>query len=384
MSHNNSIGIVKSKQFVFGLSEDDALPLDCGKKLQPVTIEYETYGKLNEEKNNAILIIHALTGNAHIAGYHSEEDKKPGWWNDMVGPGKGFDTNKYFIVCSNTIGGCSGSTGPRSINPETKKKYNLSFPVITIADMVRAQHRLMLHLNINKWLAIAGGSMGGMQTLQWAIDYPDCADNIIAIATTNSLSPQAIAFDWVGREAIMSDPNWDKGNYEDNIPEKGLATARMLAHITYLSDKSMDLKFGRRLGQLDDYNYDFSKNFQVESYLEYQGIRFVERFDANCYLYITRAMDYFDLAAKDNGSLEITLSKVKANFLVISFSSDWLFPPNESKRIVNALRHNNIDVTYCNINSNYGHDAFLLETETLTSLISDFLNSRYKDSKHAY
>jgi homoserine O-acetyltransferase/O-succinyltransferase len=378
---NNSIGIVVPQKFVLGNEGEDALMLDCGKKLRPVTIEYETYGKLNKHKTNAILIIHALTGNAHVAGYHSENDKKPGWWNDMVGPGKAFDTDKYFIVCSNSIGGCSGSTGPRSINPETQERYNLTFPVITIADMVRAQYRLMQHLNINKWLAIAGGSMGGMQALQWTIDYPDCAASIIAIATTASLSPQAIAFDWVGREAIMSDPNWDNGNYEDKIPEKGLATARMLAHITYLSDKSMDMKFGRRLGKLSNYNYDFSKNFQVESYLEYQGQCFVERFDANCYLYITRAMDYFDLTAKNNGNLETTLSVAKASFLVISFSSDWLFSPKDSKKIVSGLRYNNTDVAYCNIQSSYGHDAFLLETETLTSLISDFLKCRYKSVK---
>ena len=218
MTQENSIGIVTPQKFVFGNEPEDALLLDCGKKLQPVTIEYETYGKLNKNRNNAVLIIHALTGNAHVAGYLSENDDKPGWWDEMVGPGKAFDTDKYFIVCSNSIGGCSGSTGPRSINPDTKKPYNMTFPVITIADMVRAQHRLMQHLNINKWLSIAGGSMGGMQTLQWAIDYPDCAESIIAIATTTSLSPQAIAFDWVGREAIMSDPNWDNGNYKDKIP----------------------------------------------------------------------------------------------------------------------------------------------------------------------
>ena len=382
MTKDDSIGTVTPKKFVFGGKGEEALLLDCGKELCPVTIEYETYGTLNKNKNNAVLIIHALTGNAHVAGYHSKDDKKPGWWDEMVGPGKAFDTDKYFIVCSNSIGGCSGSTGPRSINAETKNPYNLTFPVITIADMVRAQHRLMQHLSISKWLAIAGGSMGGMQVLQWSIDYPDCAESIIAIATTTSLSPQGIAFDWVGREAIMSDPNWDNGNYEDNTPEKGLATARMLAHITYLSDKSMNMKFGRRLGKQDNYNYDFTKNFQVESYLEHQGQRFVERFDANCYLYITRAMDYFDLAAKDNGNLDSTLSVAKASFLVISFSSDWLFSPEESKKIVRGLRQNNTDVVYCNIQSSYGHDAFLLETETLTSLISDFLKCRYKESSN--
>jgi homoserine O-acetyltransferase/O-succinyltransferase len=396
MIKNDSIGIIAPQKYVFGIEEEDALILDCGEKLWPVTVEYETYGVLNSSKSNAILIIHAFTGDAHVAGYHSENDKKPGWWNEMVGPGKAFDTNKYFIVCSNNIGGCSGSTGPRSINPATQKRYNLTFPIITIADMVRAQHRLMEHLKINKWLAIAGGSMGGMQTLQWAVDYPDCSESIIAIATTSCLSPQAIAFDWVGREAIMSDPNWDNGNYENDIPEKGLAIARMLAHITYLSDKSMDMKFGRRLKEqipkgigiskdsmtshpLDhnkihysrhsqqkhfcnstgpglnndqignNHTNSFTKNFQVESYLEYQGQRFVERFDANCYLYITRAMDYFDLAAKNNGNIELSLSVAKASFLIVSFSSDWLFSPEDSQKIVRGLRHNNTDVVYCNI-----------------------------------
>jgi homoserine O-acetyltransferase len=373
----SSIGIVKYHDFTFGQIKDDALLLDCGKTLSPVTIRYETYGTLNKNKNNAILIIHALSGNAHVAGYHSETDKKPGWWDDMVGPGKPFDTDKYFIVCSNCIGGCSGSTGPRSINPETCKKYNLSFPIITMADMVRAQYHLMEHLQIPKWLNIVGGSMGGMQALQWAIDYPDKVESIIAIATTCSLSPQAIAFDWVGREAIMKDPNWNNGEYEEKIPEKGLAIARMLAHITYLSDESMNNKFGRKLKELCDYSYDFSRNFEVESYLDYQGQRFVERFDANCYLYITRAMDYFDLAAKQKGDLVKCFSVTKASFLVVSFSSDWLFPPQKSKEIVKALRANNSDVVYCNIDSNYGHDAFLLESKALGSLICDYLKSVY-------
>ncbi|HJO92219.1 MAG TPA: homoserine O-acetyltransferase [Victivallales bacterium] len=374
---NNSIGIVKEHDFTFGSSDEDSLKLDCGKCLYPINIRYETYGELNNKKNNAILIIHALTGNAHVAGFHNKNDRKPGWWDQMVGPGKAFDTDKYFIVCSNSLGGCSGTTGPRSINPKTKKRYNMAFPTITIADMVRGQYRLMMHLEIPKWLSIVGGSMGGMEALQWAIDYPDHSESIMPIATTPYLSPQAIAFDWVGREAIKSDPNWQNGEYENNIPEKGLATARMLAHITYLSDKSMDAKFGRKLRDKAIFENSFSRNFEVESYLDYQGHSFVERFDANCYLYITRAMDYFDLAAKHNGDLSESIKKIKSDFLVMSFSSDWLFPPESSKKIVKALRANNIDVVYCNIESNYGHDAFLLEVETMSSLISDFLTTRF-------
>ncbi|MEI6054474.1 MAG: homoserine O-acetyltransferase [Lentisphaerota bacterium] len=375
-----SVGIVKYHDFTFGMDGSDALALDCGKMLSPVTIRYETYGKLNKNRTNAILIIHALTGNAHAAGYYEESDKKPGWWDEMVGPGKAFDTDKYHIVCSNCIGGCSGSTGPRSINPKTQKPYNLDFPFITIADMVRAQHRLMDYLGIPKWLNVVGGSMGGMQALQWALDYPDRVESVSAIATCARLSSQSIAFNWVGRDAIMKDPVWSKsnGNYENEVPENGLAIARMLAHITYLSDESMSNKFGRKLREADNYGYDFSKNFEVENYLEYQGQRFVERFDANCYLYITRAMDYFDLAEKSKGDLTECFSKVMSRFLVVSFSSDWLFSPSNSKDIVKALRANNKDVVYCNIDSNYGHDAFLLEVDTVGRLISDYLSSVFE------
>lgn len=379
---NNSVGIVKPQDFNFGKTEEDALCLDCGKKLKNVNIRYETYGKLDEKSSNAILILHALSGDAHVAGFHDENDRKPGWWDEMVGPGKSFDTDKYFIVCSNVIGGCSGSTGPRSINPETGKRYNMDFPVITINDMVKAQHRLMLHLGIKKWLAVAGGSMGGMQAVEWAITYPDAIDSVIAIATTSRLSPQSIAFDWVGREAIMSDPKWLKGDYEEAVPEDGLATARMLAHITYLSDESMHQKFGRNLQESDKYSFNFRRDFAVESYLEYQGQRFVERFDANSYLYITRAMDYFDVSANAGGDLAKALSSVKSQFLVVSFSSDWLFPPKQSKEIVRALLSNTNSVTYCDIESVYGHDAFLLEADTLGKLISDFIKNRYSEVRN--
>lgn len=377
--NKNSVGIVLSKDFAFGSNSNDFLELDCGQKLYDVNIRYETYGELDSKKSNAILLLHALSGDAHVAGYHSENDKKPGWWDEMVGPGKAFDTNKYFVVCSNVLGGCSGSTGPRSINKKTNKRYNMSFPVITIADMVRAQERLMRHLEIEKWLSVGGGSMGGMQAIQWAVEYPEKVKSVLSIATTPCLSSQGIAFNWVGREAVMSDNNWDNGDYEENVPEKGLATARMLAHITYLSDVSMDQKFGRRLRDINSYAYDFSRNFEVESYLEYQGQRFVERFDANSYLYITRAIDYFDIAESYSGNLTKALSNVKSQFLVISFSSDWLFTPDDSKKIVRALRANSINTSYCNIKSIYGHDAFLLETEVLGSLISDYLVSRYDE-----
>jgi len=376
MSKESKKMIVTPQNFQFG-KDDAPLELDCGRTLAPVNIRYETYGSLNADRSNAVLILHALTGDAHLAGYHSDSDKKPGWWDKMVGPGKAFDTDKYFIVCSNVIGGCTGSTGPRSINPETGKPYNMTFPFITISDMVRAQHRLMQHLDIEKWLSIAGGSMGGMQALQWAVDYPEAVGSVMAIATTARLSPQSIAFDWVGRQAIMSDPNWKKGEYEDDMePDQGLAIARMVGHITYLSDESMDKKFGRRLQEKEKFSFDFSRNFQVESYLEYQGQQFVERFDANSYLYISRAMDYYDIAQKGDGDLNQAFTDVTSPFLIISFSSDWLFPKSHSKELVKALRNNNIDVTYCDIESSYGHDAFLLEIETLEKLVSGFLGSR--------
>lgn len=380
MSSQNtgSAGLVVQKDFKFGDTEADGLRLDCGKTLRWVNIRYETYGTLNSNASNAILVEHALSGDAHLAGYHNENDKKPGWWDTMVGPGKAFDTNKYFIVCSNVLGGCSGSTGPRSINPDTGKRYDMDFPVITIADMVRAQKRLSDHLGIKKWLSIAGGSMGGMQAIQWAISYPECVRSLMPIATTSRISAQSIAFNWVGRESIMSDPSWNGGNYEEQ-PNKGLAIARMLAHITYLSEESMRNKFGRHLQDSADYSFAFDKDFRVESYLQYQGIRFVERFDANSYLYITRAIDYFDVSAATGGNLTEAFKNVKCPSLLVSFSSDWLFPAYQSKEIVKAMLNNGIDVTFCNVQSSYGHDAFLLEVETLSSLVGSFLANQYAE-----
>ncbi len=369
-NRSGSVGIVQPRNFRM----EEGLRLRCGRVLAPINLRYETYGTLSADAGNAILITHALSGDAHVAGLHSETDRKPGWWDSMVGPGKTFDTNRYYIVCSNILGGCAGSTGPSSINPSTGEPYGMDFPLLTIADMVDAQKFLMEHLGIKKWLSVAGGSMGGMQAIQWAISYPDCVASVIPIATTSRISPQSIAFNWVGREAIMSDPDWNGGHYEEQ-PDKGLAIARMLAHITYLSEESMSLKFGRNLQDSQQYSFDFDKDFSVESYLEYQGSRFVERFDANSYLYITRAIDYFDVSNDTAGDLVKAFSHVSCPFLVVSFSSDWLFPPEQSREIVRALIRNKIDASYCNVESSYGHDAFLLEEEVLGTLVSNFLSN---------
>ena len=355
--------------------------MECGRKLKEVNIRFETAGTLNADGSNAILIIHALTGDAHVCGKHSPEDKKPGWWDTMIGPGKGIDTNKYFVICSNVLGGCSGTTGPLSTDPDTGKPYNLTFPVITVADMVKAQKALIDHLGIKKLLAVVGGSMGGMQVLEWAVSYPDMMKCVIPIATTTRMSAQGIAFDWIGREAIQSDPQWHGGNYRENAanPARGLGVARMIAHITYLSDESMTRKFGRNLQNKESYSFDFAHDFAVESYLEYQGQKFVERFDANCYCYITRATDYFDLTAHANGNLVKALENVMADFLVVSFSSDWLFPPADSHELVRALLRNKKKVSYSNVISGYGHDAFLLEVDTLGSMIRDFLANQMQE-----
>ena len=372
----HSVGIVTPRDFVI----EEGLKLQCGQLLAPITLRYEVYGTLSNAADNAILLEHALSGDAHVAGYHSMTDEKPGWWESMVGPGKTFDTNKYFIVCSNIIGGCSGSTGPSSINPKTGKRYGMDFPLVTIADMVHAQKKLMDHLKIKKWLCVAGGSMGGMQVLRWALLYPDCLVSAIPIATSSRISPQSIAFNWVGREAIMSDPAWNNGDYDEQ-PNKGLAIARMLAHITYLSEESMRRKFGRKLQFSKDYSFDFDKDFSVESYLEHQGMRFVERFDANSYLYITRAIDYFDVTDKTGGDMAKGLEKMKCKCLVVSFTSDWLFPPEQSREMVRGMLKNGLDVSYCNIESSYGHDAFLLEDNTLGRLVSNFLSNLEPDKE---
>ena len=370
---SGSAGIVETKYFTFAESPDEMV-LENGEKLGPITLAYESYGELNVAKDNTILVLHALSGDAHAAGFHSADDKQPGWWDVMIGPGKGIDTDKYFVICSNIIGGCKGSTGPSSINPGTGRPYGLSFPVVTIKDMVNAQKSLLHHLGIEKLLCVIGGSMGGMQVLQWVVSYPEMVRLAIPVATTHQLSAQAIAFDEVGRLAIMSDPDWMGGDYygKKAIPRRGLALARMIGHITYLSDKSMHLKFGRKLQDKDEYGYDFVTDFQVESYLKYKGDSFVKRFDANSYLYITKAMDYFSLT-QPPAKLKDAFAGVRSKFMVISFSSDWLFPTYQSKEIVTALRQRGVDVVFTEIQSDYGHDAFLLETAQLSSLISNFL-----------
>ena len=370
VTKNNSIGIVETKYFTFS----EKIRLESGREFGPVTIAYETYGNLNETKTNAILIVHALSGDAHAAGYHSADDKKPGWWDDMIGPGKPFDTDKYLIISSNILGGCKGTTGPYSTNPETGKPYALNFPMITIEDMVKVQKKLIDYLGIEKLLSVAGGSMGGMQAMQWAIYYPEMVKSSIIIASTNKLSAQGIAFNEVGRNAIISDTNWKNGNYYDSEPPaRGLAIARMIGHITYLSEESMHEKFGRKLQDKAEIDFSFDINFQVESYLRYQGKSFVDRFDANSYLYITRAMDYFDISYK-YGSLIEAFKQASAKFLVVSFSSDWLFPKEQAKDIVKVLMKLDKEVTYCNIESPYGHDAFLIEYDQQVKIIKSFLN----------
>jgi len=377
----NYVGIVETHKITL-ISDDAPLTLECGRQLSPVEVAYETYGSLNEAGDNAVYICHALTGDAHVAGYNDIEDKKPGWWNDFVGPGKYIDTDKYFVVCSNILGGCSGTTGPTSINPSTGKAYGLDFPMLTIADMVKVQKLLIDRLGIKQLLAVLGGSMGGMNAMQWAVDYPDFVRATILIATTSHLSPQSIAFDAVGRNAILADPKFEEGKYADtgNCPDKGLSIARMIGHITYLSEEGMRNKFGRSLRQNTDYSFDFNPEFSVETYLDHQGRRFVERFDANCYLYITRAMDYYDLA-KDYGSLEKAFEKSNSRFMVVSFSSDWLFTPEQSEELVDALSSIGKDVSSFNIESNYGHDAFLIESEKLGPIVSNFLDATYSQQQ---
>ena len=348
------------------LVQFDSISLDSGATLAPVDVAYETYGELNAEKTNAILILHAFSGDAHAAG-QDKETGAAGWWDNMIGPGKAFDTHRYFIISSNVLSGCRGTSGPSSINPETGCPYAMSFPPVTIADMVRLQKMLIDHLGIKRLLAVAGGSMGAMQALQWAVAYPDAVAAAIPIAGTARHSAQQIAFNEVGRQAIMADPDWNEGNYYGKRPPaRGLAVARMVGHITYMSDQSMREKFGRRLRD--------QNQFEVESYLRYRGSQFVDRFDANSYLYITKAMDYFDLTS-DRQSLTAAFEAVKSRFLVISFTSDWLYPSYQSLEVVRALRGRNCDVAYCELPTNYGHDAFLVNVGEQAELVRGFLAS---------
>jgi homoserine O-acetyltransferase len=320
-------------------------------------------------------VLHALSGDSHAAGYYRPEEDKPGWWDIMIGPGKGIDTDKYFVVSSNVIGGCMGSTGPCTISPETILPYGLGFPIVTVGDMVTAQKALLEHLGIRNILAVIGGSLGGMQVLEWSLKYPDMVSAAIPLATTMKHSALAIAFNEVARQAIMADPDWNNGDYYlGPKPNHGLAVARMIGHVTYLSDESMRLKFGRRLQERSDFAFNFEGDFQVESYLRYQGRKFVERFDANSFLYITKAADYFDLERMHgNGSAVTAFSKTRAKFLVISFSSDWLYPTYQSREMVKAMKKSGLDVSFCEIEADWGHDAFLLPNDRLASLIRGFM-----------
>ena len=378
MSTHGNAGTIKVRYYTFAEPPKE-LKLESGQSLGPITLAYETYGELNNEKSNAILVGHALSGDAHAAGLREGDGvKELGWWDSMIGPGKAFDTTKYFVICSNVIGGCKGSTGPSSINPKTGRPYAIDFPLITISDMVNAQRHLIDHLGIDKLLCVVGGSMGGMQALQWVASYPERVRSAIPIATALKHSPQQIAFDEVGRQAVMADPEWREGNYYGlGQPEKGLAVARMIGHITYMSDQSMEEKFSRRLKE-KNYSFRFKTDFEVEGYLRYKGDGFVKRFDANSYLYITKALDYFDLSGGIN---KHPGRPIDTKFLVIAFKSDWLYPSYQAQEIVKQLKIRHADASYCEIKSTYGHDAFLLEAEEQTHLISHFLKKAYKDKE---
>ena len=355
------------------------LKLDCGQTISDFPLAYETYGKLNVKKDNAILVFHALTGDQFASGTNPIT-KKDGWWNYALGPGKAIDTDKYFVIAANVIGGCMGSFGPSNINPETKKPYGTNFPVITINDMVNAQYNLLEYFKIKKLFCVIGGSMGGMQVLQFVSNFPNKAHTAIPIACTASHSAQNIALNELGRQSIMADRNWQDGFYEEQNkqPDKGLAVARMAAHITYLSKAGLQEKFGRKLQERDDLKFSFDADFQIESYLRYQGSVFVDRFDANSYLYITRAMDYFDLTKKFGGNLSKAFEKSNTKFFIISFTSDWLYPTSENREIVIALNAIGKDVGFVEITSDKGHDSFLLDVPDFLNTVRNFLNKSYE------
>lgn len=355
---------------------DQPLRLDAGVELSPFRIAYQTYGALNAERSNAVLICHALTGDQHVANVHPVTGK-PGWWNILVGPGKPIDTDHFFVICANVIGGCMGSTGPASINPATGEPYGLSLPVITIGDMVRAQAMLLDRFGIEQLFSVIGGSMGGMQVLQWAASYPERVFSAMPIAAGARHTSQNIAFHEVGRQAVMADPDWCGGRYllEGRRPAKGLAVARMAAHITYLSEPALHRKFGRNLQDRENLTFGFDADFQIESYLRHQGMTFVDRFDANSYLYMTRSMDYFDLAADHNGRLAEAFIGTRTRFCVVSFTSDWLFPTEESRTVVRALNAAGASVSFVEIETDRGHDAFLLDEPELAATVRGFLRA---------
>jgi homoserine O-acetyltransferase len=367
---HEGVGLVQ-RQY---LTWTEPLTLSSGAGLGPLTLAFETYGKLNAAGNNAILLLHALSGDAHAAGRHSLSDRKPGWWDSMVGPGRPFDTDRYFVVCSNVLGGCQGSTGPASRDPRTGRPFGARFPVVTIDDMVRAQARLIDALGITRLLAVAGGSMGGFQALEWATAYPERVGGALLLATSARSAAQTIAWNSIGRRAIMSDPRWRGGDYYGHEPPAdGLAVARMIGHVTYLSEPSLEEKFGRRLQSADAPAFSLEREYAIESYLDYQGASFNERFDANAYLYITKAMDYWDLPAR-YGSLDAAMARVQGRTLLISFTSDWLYPTAESKAIADALTRQGRPVEHVELESGAGHDAFLVDEAAQRPIITGFLD----------
>lgn len=366
----DSVGLVKTKT----LHLNAPITLDCGRSLPSYDLTYETYGKLNEQGSNAILICHALSGDHHAAGYHSMDDKKPGWWDSAIGPGKAINTKQFYVVSINNLGGCKGSTGPTSINPETNKPYGPDFPIVTVSDWVKSQAILANTLGIEQWAAVIGGSLGGMQAMQWAISLPDRVRHVLMIAAAPKLSAQNIAFNEVARTAIKSDPEFHDGHYAEHhtLPRQGLGLARMLGHITYLSDQAMHQKFGRELRN-DTFNYGYDVEFQIESYLRYQSESFVEHFDANTYLLMTKALDYFDPAQQFGDDLARTVAPIQAKSLVISFTSDWRFAPTRSQEIVDALLSENKDVVYAEIEAHQGHDAFLMPIPRYQQIVKTYL-----------
>ncbi|MDR2981781.1 MAG: homoserine O-acetyltransferase [Puniceicoccales bacterium] len=369
----SDVGLVSFQDHSFS----EPFAFDLGGSIPSFNVRYETYGELNQDKSNAILVCHALTGDHHVAGRYSEEDRKPGWWNLLVGPGRPLDTNKYFVIGTNCLGGCQGTTGPGSINPATGAPYYLDFPQLTLRDMVRAQYRLVSALGIKKLHAVIGGSMGGMQALLWGIEYPDAVNRIVALACSARQNAQAIAFNEVGRSAILQDPGWENGRYQKGQgPQVGLAVARMMAHITYLSDQSLERKFGReRRNQDANITHDpFGVEFEVESYLRYQGKTFINRFDANSYLYITKANDRFDLS--EGRSLEEAFAPMKASALIVGFSSDWLYSPRQNREIALAMLRAGKSASYAEIEMDAGHDSFLLPSTALYRAIRVFMNAR--------
>lgn len=363
------------KSFTFA-NAPDLLTLESGEQLGPVTLAYETWGTLSARKDNVILIAHAFSGDAHAASHpESGEEDVPGWWDFLIGPGKAIDTNRYFVVCCNILGSCMGSTGPSAMNPKTGTPYGLDFPMVTIGDMVQAQKILLDHLGISQLLAVIGGSVGGMQVLEWCTRFPQMVRAAIPIATTMRHSALAIAFNEIARQAIMADPLWNHGDYyTGEKPDHGLAVARMIGHVTYLSDEAMRRKFGRRLQDKSDFSFDFNVDFQVESYLHHQGSKFVRRFDANSLLYITKAADYFDLTAGSPASSSLSLGTESTKFLVISYSSDWLYPTYQAKELLRTLKRLGRDASFCEIEADCGHDAFLIPDQRLTNLVRGFLD----------